>query len=136
MSEESEINYKKASGTGIRHLINATRWSYSGLLAAVKNESAFRQELAGMLISLPVAYWITETPLEFALLMAVNLLVLVVELLNSAIEAAIDRISLEHHPLSGLSKDYGSAAVMTSLLLAAIVWAAMIMNYLSITPGN
>jgi diacylglycerol kinase (ATP) len=83
-----------------------------------------------------VALWITTSSLEFALLMAVNLLVLIVELLNSAIEAAIDRISLEHHPLSGLSKDYGSAAVMVSLLLAAIVWAAMCLNYFSVNPGT
>ena len=135
MNNESKTGFDKTSNTGIRHLINATKFSYAGLVAAVKNESAFRQELALMLISIPLALWITTSSLEFALLMAVNLLVLIVELLNSAIEAAIDRISLEHHPLSGLSKDYGSAAVMVSLLLAAIVWAAMCLNYFSLNPG-
>jgi diacylglycerol kinase (ATP) len=135
MNNETKTGFDKTSNTGFRHLINATRFSYNGLRAAVKNESAFRQELALMLISIPLALWITASSLEFALLMAVNLLVLIVELLNSAIEAAIDRISLEHHPLSGLSKDYGSAAVMMSLLLAAIVWVAMFLNYLSVDPG-
>jgi diacylglycerol kinase (ATP) len=135
MSNETNSVFDKASNTGIRHLINATRFSYQGLVAAFRNESAFRQELALMLISIPLALWICETALQFALLMAVNLLVLVVELLNSAIEAAIDRIGPEHHPLSGLSKDYGSAAVMVALLLAAIVWLAMLLTYLSANSG-
>ena len=135
MTEEPASEFNKATNTGFRHLINATRFSYQGLVAAVKNESAFRQELALMAISIPIGMWISATALEFALLMAVNLLVLVVELLNSAIEAAIDRIGTEHHPLSGLSKDYGSAAVMIALLLAAIVWAAIFLTNSSIIPG-
>ncbi len=135
MEEKTDSDFDKASNTGFRHLINATIFSYRGLKAAIRNESAFRQELVLLVISVPLGLTITDTPLAFALLMAVNLLVLVVELLNSALEAAIDRISLEHHPLSGLSKDYGSAAVMVALLLAAIVWIAMLMNYLSINSG-
>ena len=135
MNEETNQAFDKASNTGFKHLINSTIFSYQGLKAAVKNESAFRQELMLMVISLPIALWITGTPLEFALLMSVNILVLIVELLNSALEAAIDRIGLEHHPLSGLSKDYGSAAVMVAFLLAAIVWLAMFVNYLSASTG-
>lgn len=135
MEEKTDSDFDKASNTGFRHLINATIFSYRGLKAAIRNESAFRQELVLLVISVPLGLTITDTPLAFVLLMAVNLLVLVVELLNSALEAAIDRISLEHHPLSGLSKDYGSAAVMVALLLAAIVWIAMLMNYLSINSG-
>lgn len=126
MSQESQSSFDKASNTGLRHLINATRFSWQGLKAAVQRESAFRQEIALIFVLIPPGIWIADSLLEFVLLMAVCLLVLVIELLNSAVEAAIDRIGNEHHPISALAKDYGSAAVMISLVIVAMVWSAML----------
>lgn len=110
--------------TGLYRILRATRHSAQGLAAAWRHESAFRQELALALPMLPAALWLGTNWSERALLAGSVLLVLVVELLNSGIEAAIDRISLEHHELSGRAKDYGSAAVLLALLLCAGVWAA------------
>ncbi len=118
-------SFDKQANTGIRHLLNATRFSLQGLAAAVKRESAFRQELALIVLLTPLGVWIAETLVEFALLLGVALMVLVVELLNSAIEAAIDRFGEKPHPLAGLAKDYGSAAVMISLIIAFMVWVAV-----------
>ncbi|MBQ74474.1 MAG: diacylglycerol kinase [Gammaproteobacteria bacterium] len=132
MNQEANSNFEKASNTGLRHLINAARFSRNGLIAAFKLESAFRQELAMLLFAIPAAIWIADSLLDFVLLMAVCLLVLVVELLNSAVEATIDRIGKEHHPISALAKDYGSAAVMLSLIIAGAVWLAMLITRLEI----
>ena len=121
--------FDKSSNTGIRHLINATRFSMHGLKSAFMHESAFRQELALLVCMIPVGLIISPSPKEFVLLMAVSVFVLVVELLNSAIEAVVDRISVEHHPKSGLAKDYGSAATMMALLIAGSVWATVIVGY-------
>jgi diacylglycerol kinase (ATP) len=85
-----------------------------------------------LLFAIPAAIWIADSLLDFVLLMAVCLLVLVVELLNSAVEATIDRIGKEHHPISALAKDYGSAAVMLSLIIAGAVWLAMLITRLEI----
>ena len=126
MSQESQSSFDKASNTGLRHLINATRFSWQGLKAAVQRESAFRQEIALIFVLIPPGIWIADSLLEFVLLMAVCLLVLVIELLNSAVEAAIDRIGNEQHPISALAKDYGSAAVMISLVIVAMVWSVML----------
>ena len=132
MNQQAESDFDKASNTGLRHLINATRFSLKGLIAAFKHESAFRQELAVLLLAIPAGIWIADSLLDFVLLIAVCLLVLVVELLNSAVEAAIDRIGTEQHPISALAKDYGSAAVMISLILAGAVWLAMLVTRLEI----
>ena len=121
--------FDKSSNTGIRHLINATRFSMHGLKSAFMHESAFRQELALLVCMIPVGLIISPSPKEFVLLMAVSVFVLVVELLNSAIEAAVDRIGMEHHPKSELAKDYGSAATMMALLIAGSVWATVIVGY-------
>ncbi|MAV66609.1 MAG: diacylglycerol kinase [Gammaproteobacteria bacterium] len=121
--------FDKSSNTGIRHLINATRFSMQGLKSAFMYESAFRQELALLVCMIPVGLIISPSPKEFVLLMAVSVFVLVVELLNSAIEAAVDRIGMEHHPKSELAKDYGSAATMMALLIAGSVWATVIVGY-------
>ncbi|MCH7742834.1 MAG: diacylglycerol kinase [Proteobacteria bacterium] len=126
MSQESQSSFDKASNTGLRHLINATRFSWQGLKAAVQRESAFRQEIALIFVLIPPGIWIADSLVEFVLLMVVCLLVLVIELLNSAVEAAIDRIGNEHHPISALAKDYGSAAVMISLVIVAMVWSVML----------
>lgn len=127
MNQETESSFDKASNTGFRHLINATRFSRQGLVAAFRRESAFRQEIALILLLIPPGIWIAGSPVDFVLLMAVCLLVLVVELLNSAVEAAIDRIGNKHHPMSALAKDYGSAAVMISLIIVGMVWLVMLL---------
>ncbi len=115
------------SGTsGLSRVINATRYSAQGLRQAWKHEAAFRQEILLNVALVPVALWLGRGPVEKALLIGCCVLVLIVELLNSAIEAAIDRHGSERHELSGRAKDQGSAAVLLSLLLLAIVWGAVV----------
>lgn len=116
----------KPGNTGIKRIINAAGYSYKGLTAAFRHEAAFRQELALVLLLLPVAVWAGNTGLQRALLIVVLLLVLIVELLNSAIEAVVDRIGSEHHELSGRAKDIGSAAVFVSLVNVVVVWGLVI----------
>ncbi len=108
---------------GLQRLIRATGYSIQGLKSAWRHEAAFRQELLLVLILLPAAFWIGVTFAQRAVLLFSLLLILIVELLNSAIEAAVDRIGPERHALSGRAKDLGSAAVMLSLIAAAAVWA-------------
>lgn len=115
--------------TGLDRILRATRNSAHGLAAAWRHESAFRQEIVLALPMLPAALWLGTDWRERALLAGSVVLVLIVELLNSGIEAAIDRISLESHELSGRAKDYGSAAVMLSLLLAGATWAAILLTH-------
>ncbi len=112
----------KPDNTGIRRILRATKFSAQGLAQAWQHEAAFRQELVLVLLLVPVAAWLGQTALERAVLIGCCLIVLIVELINSAIEAAIDRHGDEHHELSGRAKDMGSAAVFVSLLLVAIVW--------------
>lgn len=100
----------------------AFRYSLEGFGAALKHEHAFRQELMLCLVLLPIAVWLPVTTLERVLLIATLFLVLIVELLNSAIEAVVDRVSLEDHALSKRAKDIGSAAVFLSLVLTGIAW--------------
>ncbi|TXC65910.1 diacylglycerol kinase [Piscinibacter aquaticus] len=110
--------------TGIERIVRATGYSVAGVTAAYRGESAFRQEFWLAMLMLPAAFWIGRSWIEVALLAGSVVLVLIVELLNSAIEAAIDRISFELHELSKRAKDFASAAVMLSLLLCAGIWAA------------
>jgi len=110
--------------TGIDRLVRATGYSIQGLVEAARTESAFRQELALALVLLPAAFWLGRTWIEVALLAGSVVLLLIVELLNSAVEAAIDRVSYELHELSKRAKDYGSAAVLLALLLTTGVWCA------------
>ena len=112
----------KPDNTGIRRILRATKFSAQGLAQAWQHEAAFRQELVLVLLLVPVAAWLGQTALERAVLIGCCLIVLIVELINSAIEAAIDRHGDEHHELSGRAKDMGSAAVFISLLLVAVVW--------------
>lgn len=112
----------KPDNTGIRRILRATKFSAQGLAQAWQHEAAFRQELVLVLILVPVAAWLGQTALERAVLIGCCLIVLIIELINSAIEAAIDRHGDEHHELSGRAKDMGSAAVFISLLLVAVVW--------------
>ena len=95
---------------------------------AFRTESAFRQEIAALIIVLPSGFWLAESPLLGLALFCVCMLVLVVELLNSGIEAAVDRISTEHHRLSRNAKDFGSAAVMMTLLIASSVWFYILLS--------
>lgn len=115
----------KPGHTGWRHLVHAAHYSFKGLRAAYRNESAFRQEVGVCLVLLPIALWLGRTPVEWILLVGSCLLVLIVELLNSAIENVVDRIGSEHHELSGRAKDIGSAAVMLALLIPGITWGVL-----------
>jgi len=112
--------------TGARRLVNAFFYSCNGLADAFRNESAFRQEVLLAAVLIPLALWLHVAPVERALLIACVLLVLVVELLNTSVEAAIDRIGFERHSLSKRAKDIGSAAVLVSLLLLAAVWGVVL----------
>lgn len=113
--------------TGARRLINALRFSLEGFAAAVRHEEAFRQELLLAAALLPLGLWLGNDGVERALLAGSVLMVLVVELLNSAVEAVVDRVSLEDHELARRAKDYGSAAVMLSLAAAAAVWLLVLL---------
>ncbi len=112
----------KPGKTGIARIIDATGYSWRGVRAAFKHEAAFRQELLLLVILAPVALWLGNSGVEYALLIGSLLLVLMVELLNSAVEAVVDRIGPEHHKLAGRAKDIGSAAVLVALLNAAVIW--------------
>jgi len=114
--------------TGLRRLINATRYSLAGLAEAARHEDAFRQELMLAAVLVPLGLWLGDTGVERALLCGSVLIVLVVELLNSAVEATVDRISLEDHLLAKRAKDIGSAAVMLSLLTTGVVWLLVLMG--------
>lgn len=113
--------------TGLRRLILASVNSLKGLRSAFVSEAAFRQELALAIVLIPTGLWAGETPVEKVLLVGSVLLVLVVELLNTAIESVVDRIGLEHHVLSGRAKDIGSAAVLVALVLLVTVWALLLL---------
>ena len=111
---------------GLRRVLNATRYSLDGLCAAWRNEDAFRQEALAFIFLAPMALFLPLALIEKVALIGVLVLVLIVELLNSGIEAAIDRDSLEINPLGKRAKDLGSAAVMLSLVLAGGTWAAVL----------
>lgn len=113
--------------TGVQRVINATRYSLEGLAAAARHEDAFRQELLLAAILLPLGLWLGNDGVERALLAGSVLMVLVVELLNSAVEATVDRVSLEDHRLAKRAKDLGSAAVMMSLVTVGAVWLLVLL---------
>ena len=114
--------------TGLRRVISAARNSLAGLAEAIRCEDAFRQELVLAAILLPLALWLGRGGMERALLVGSVLLVLIVELLNSAVEATVDRISFENHRLAKRAKDIGSAAVLITLLNAALVWLLVVID--------
>jgi diacylglycerol kinase (ATP) len=116
----------KPGRTGFIRIIHAAGYSWKGIVAALRHESAFRQELFLAVIMLPLAIWLGSDTVEYILLIASVLLVLIVELLNSALEAVVDRTGHEWHELSGRAKDMGSAAVFIALLLVFIVWGAIL----------
>jgi diacylglycerol kinase (ATP) len=110
--------------TGLDRIVRATGYSLEGLRVAFQGESAFRQEVGLAVVLLPAAFWLGRSWVETALLAGSVVLVLIVELLNSAVEAVVDRVSFELHELSKRAKDIGSAAVFLALSLAGAIWAA------------
>jgi diacylglycerol kinase (ATP) len=126
MQTDPRITVKSRPRGIIQRWVNAFRWSLKGLAAAWRNEMAFRQELLAILVMTPMALWIGTTAVQRALLIGCLLLVVMVELINSAIESVVDRIGLELHPLSGQAKNLASAAVLVALMIAALVWGLII----------
>jgi diacylglycerol kinase (ATP) len=116
--------------TGVTRIIQAFFNSLSGLADAWQHESAFRQEILLAIVLVPIACWVKVTLIERAVLIGSVLLVLIVELLNSSVEAAIDRISLDLHSLSRRAKDLGSAAVLVALVMLAVVWGLILLPHL------
>lgn len=117
----------KPGNTGITRIINAAGYSWAGLSAALKHEAAFRQELVLSIILIPAGAWLGHSGVERALLIGSVLLVLIVELVNSAIEAVVDRFGEEQHELSGRAKDMGSAAVFVALVNVIVVWLLVLL---------
>ncbi|EIO3974925.1 diacylglycerol kinase [Vibrio vulnificus] len=118
----TQPNIGKPGNTGIKRIIKATGYSIQGLKAAFKHEAAVRQEFALLVVAVVLAIWLDVSMLERITLLAVVVLVLIVELMNSAVEAVVDRIGVEHHELSGRAKDIGSAAVLVALIFAGFTW--------------
>jgi len=116
----------KPGNSGIRRIIRATIFSAQGIAGAWRHEAAFRQEIVAGIILTPVAFWLGDDAMEILMLLMSLVLVLIVELLNSALEATVDRISDEHHDLAGRAKDMGSAAVGFSLVVVGAVWGTVL----------
>ncbi len=112
--------------TGFKRIVLAAGYSAKGLRAAFVNEAAFRQELLLALVLVPLALWLDVEPTQRLLMIAALVVVLITELMNSAIEAVVDRIGAERHELSGRAKDIGSAAVLLALLLCATIWISIL----------
>ena len=114
--------------TGLTRIIKAAGYSWKGIRAAWQNEAAFRQEAVAAVIATLVACWLDVDAMTRVLLIGSVVLVIIVEILNSALEAVVDRIGSEFHPLSGRAKDMGSAAVLLTILLAIFVWVMLLMG--------
>lgn len=113
--------------TGLKRIYLASLNSMRAFKWLIKNESAFKQELLLLLIAVPLSFLLEVTRMEQVALILSILFIVFIEIINTAIEAVVDRISLEIHPLSGLAKDLGSAAVLVSLVMAVIVWGAILL---------
>lgn len=116
----------KNPDSGLARLRSAARFSRQGLASAYRSEAAFRQEVWLTVVLVPLAFIVGDTWLERAALISVTVLLLVVELLNSAIESVVDRFGDEYHELSGRAKDMGSAAVLLTMVILAVVWLAVL----------
>ena len=117
----------KSGKTCITRIIHATGYSFSGLRAAWTHEPAIRQEVILLLVGVPITFFLDVTKIEQMLMIECLLLIIIVELLNSAIEAVVDRVGSEYHELSGRAKDIGSAAVFVTLCLAVFIWTCSIL---------
>ena len=117
----------KPGKSGIARIIDAAGYSWLGFKATFKHEAAFRQELFLSLLLIPTAFWLGETAVEIALLVGSLFLVLIIEILNSAIEAVVDRFGSERHELAGRAKDMGSAAVFLALTNVIVIWGVLIL---------
>ena len=116
----------KPGKTGIARIIKATGYSWAGLKAAWKHEAAFRQELMLAVVGVPLAFWLADTKSELLWMILPLFLLVMAELVNSALEAVVDRISDEHHELSGRAKDIGSSIVFVSLVLLVVIWGIVL----------
>jgi diacylglycerol kinase (ATP) len=116
----------KPNNSGLKRIVHATFFSIAGLRAAWRNEAAFRQECLLALVLTPTAFWLGRSAVERSLLIGSVWLVLIVELLNTAVESIVDRVGTDHHQLSGQAKDQGSAGVFVSLMLMLLVWVLVI----------
>lgn len=114
--------------TGLTRIFKAAGYSWKGIRAAWQNEAAFRQESVAAIVAVIVACWLDVDAITRVLLIGSVMLVIIVEILNSALEAVVDRIGSEFHPLSGRAKDMGSAAVLLTILLAVFVWAMLLLR--------
>ncbi|MFV8410017.1 diacylglycerol kinase [Vibrio owensii] len=121
-------NSGKPGNTGLKRIIKATGYSAKGLRAAFKHEAAIRQELVMLAIAIVLVCVFDLSVIERILMLGVVVLVLIVELINSAIEAVVDRVGVEHHELSGRAKDIGSAAVMVALAFAGFTWLYILLS--------
>lgn len=118
----------KPSRPGLAHVLDATRYSLRGLAHAIRKETAFRQELLLLPILVPAGIWIGQSAVEYCLLFGTLLLVLLVELINSALEAIADRLTTDHDPLIGQAKDMGSAAVFMAMMITLVCWCLLAFN--------
>lgn len=118
----------KSPHTGLKRVFFAAGYSWKGFKSTWKHEAAFKQEVILFALMMPLAFWIGDTASETVILIAVLLIVLVVELLNSAVETVVDRIGEDYHKLSGRAKDQGSAAVFLSFFIAILVWGGFIIS--------
>ena len=118
----------KPGNTGITRIIKAFGFSMQGLRASWKHESAFRQETMLAIILSPLAFWLARTPAELMILLMTLFIVVITEVLNSAVEAVVDRVSDDHHKLAGRAKDMASAAVFLSLVMTLIVWGVLLFD--------
>lgn len=126
MSSSYHVDQNPHKGNrGLIRAWHAAKNSWCGLVYAFLEESAFRQELTLFFLLTPIAIFLPISPLEKTLLISSLIMVLVIELLNSSVEAAIDRISYDHHDLSKRAKDFGSAAVLLALFIAALIWSVV-----------
>ncbi|KEY60024.1 diacylglycerol kinase [Serratia sp. DD3] len=115
--------------TGMTRIIKAVGYSYKGLIAAWRNEAAFRQELVVAVVAIVLAIWLDVGAIARILLIGSLVLVVIIEIINSAIEAIVDRVGTEYHELSGRSKDMASAAVFLTILLALFVWISVLWDH-------
>jgi diacylglycerol kinase (ATP) len=127
MSAEEQL-MRKVGGRGLTRLLKAFRWSLAGFRSALRHEEAFRQELALFVLLVPLGLWLGHDGVARALLVGSLFLVLIAELLNTAVESVVDRVGVDHHELSKRAKDVGSAAVFVSLANVAVTWGLVLLG--------